>query len=155
MTGSTNTSMLSRLKGLNPDYRSQAQGAFKHVAGRSGADDPPGAVPVQLAPIPAEENRTVTALADGQVDRPGSTGCERIPRSNRRDQLPSRARLACSNTWGWGDRAPGTAVRTLGDLQRTRSQLRAVEADMVAVLGELSLSRLAGIPRVGRSSSPS
>ena len=34
----------------------------------------------------------------------------------------------------------------LGDLARTRAQLRAVEADMVAVLAELGLSRLAGIP---------
>ena len=34
----------------------------------------------------------------------------------------------------------------LGDLQRTRAQLRAVEADMVTVLGELGLSRLADIP---------
>jgi transposase len=34
----------------------------------------------------------------------------------------------------------------LGDLQRTRAQLRATEADMVAVLDELGLSRLAGIP---------
>ncbi len=34
----------------------------------------------------------------------------------------------------------------LGDLQRTRAQLRAVEADMVAVLAELGLSRLADIP---------
>jgi transposase len=34
----------------------------------------------------------------------------------------------------------------LGDLQRTRAQLRAVEAAMVAVLDELGLSRLAGIP---------
>jgi hypothetical protein len=34
----------------------------------------------------------------------------------------------------------------LGDLQRTRAQLRAVEADMVAVLGELGLSRLADVP---------
>jgi transposase len=34
----------------------------------------------------------------------------------------------------------------LGDLQRTRAQLRAVEADMVAVLDELGLSRLGGIP---------
>ena len=34
----------------------------------------------------------------------------------------------------------------LGDLQRIRAQLRAVEADMVAVLGEPGLSRLAGIP---------
>jgi transposase len=34
----------------------------------------------------------------------------------------------------------------LGDLQRTRAQLRAVQADMVAVLDELGLSRLADIP---------
>ena len=34
----------------------------------------------------------------------------------------------------------------LGDLQRTRAQLRAVDADMAAVLGELGLSRLADIP---------
>ena len=34
----------------------------------------------------------------------------------------------------------------LGDLQRTRAQLRVVEADMVAVLAELGLSRLADIP---------
>ena len=34
----------------------------------------------------------------------------------------------------------------LGDLQRTRAQLRATEADMAAVLDELGLSRLAGIP---------
>ena len=34
----------------------------------------------------------------------------------------------------------------LGDLQRTRAQLHAVEADMVAVLDELGLSRLADIP---------
>jgi transposase len=34
----------------------------------------------------------------------------------------------------------------LGDLQRTRAQLHAVEAGMVAVLAELGLSRLADIP---------
>jgi transposase len=34
----------------------------------------------------------------------------------------------------------------LGDLARTRAQLRAVEADMVLVLGELGLSRLGDIP---------
>ena len=34
----------------------------------------------------------------------------------------------------------------LGDLQRTRAQLAAVEADMVAVLAELGLSRLGDIP---------
>ena len=34
----------------------------------------------------------------------------------------------------------------LGDLARTRAQLRAVEADMVTVLGEFGLSRLGDIP---------
>jgi transposase len=34
----------------------------------------------------------------------------------------------------------------LGDLQRARAQLRAVQADMVCVLGELGLSRLGDIP---------
>ena len=34
----------------------------------------------------------------------------------------------------------------LGNLARTRAQLRAVEADMVMVLGELGLSRLGDIP---------
>jgi transposase len=34
----------------------------------------------------------------------------------------------------------------LGDLARTRAQLRAVEADMVMILGELGLSRLGDIP---------
>jgi len=34
----------------------------------------------------------------------------------------------------------------LGDLARTRGQLRAIEADMVVVLGELGLSRLGDIP---------
>jgi transposase len=34
----------------------------------------------------------------------------------------------------------------LGDLARARAQLRAVEADMVTVLGELGLSRLGAIP---------
>jgi hypothetical protein len=34
----------------------------------------------------------------------------------------------------------------LGGLRRTRAQLRAVEADMIAVLAELGLSRLGDIP---------
>jgi transposase len=34
----------------------------------------------------------------------------------------------------------------LGDLRRTRAQLRAVEAGMIAVLAQLGLSRLGGIP---------
>jgi transposase len=38
------------------------------------------------------------------------------------------------------------AADELGDLERTRAQLRAVEADMVSVLEELGLSRLGDIP---------
>ena len=62
---------------------------------------------------------------------------------------------------GWGGQRPASGVcramsrrrallrrsaDELGDLQRTRAQLRAVEADMAGVLGELGLSRLAAIP---------
>jgi hypothetical protein len=36
------------------------------------ADDPAGAVPVQPPSVRCEEYRTAGALADGQVDRPGS-----------------------------------------------------------------------------------
>jgi len=48
---------------------------------------------------------------------------------------------------GWSRRGLLRRVADeLGDLQRTRAQLHAVEADMVAVLDELGLSRLADIP---------
>jgi len=48
---------------------------------------------------------------------------------------------------GWSRRGLLRRVADeLGDLQRTRAQLRAVEADMVTVLGELGLARLADIP---------
>ena len=41
------------------------------------ADDPPGAVPVQPAPLCGQEDGSFVAFADGQVDRPGGAGCER------------------------------------------------------------------------------
>ena len=41
------------------------------------ADDPPGAVPVQPRPVRGQEHRPVRALADGQVDRPGSARRQR------------------------------------------------------------------------------
>jgi transposase len=48
---------------------------------------------------------------------------------------------------GWSRRGLLRRVADeLGDLQRTRAQLRVVEADMTAVLGELGLSRLSEIP---------
>jgi transposase len=48
---------------------------------------------------------------------------------------------------GWSRRGLFRRIADeLGDLQRTRAQLRTVEADMVAVLGELGLARLGDIP---------
>jgi hypothetical protein len=41
------------------------------------ADDPPGAVPVQLSAIGGQEDRSRAALADGKVDRPGGARRER------------------------------------------------------------------------------
>ena len=48
-------------------------------AGAAGslADDPPGAVPVQPPPVRSQEHRAVRALADDQVDRPGSARRQR------------------------------------------------------------------------------
>ena len=50
------------------------------------ADDPPGAMPIQSPPVTGEEDRPVTTLADGQVDRPGGARCERDG-----DDLPALA----------------------------------------------------------------
>jgi transposase len=48
---------------------------------------------------------------------------------------------------GWSRRGLFRRIADeLGDLQRTRAQLRTVEADMVVVLGELGLARLGDIP---------
>jgi hypothetical protein len=41
------------------------------------ADDPPGAVPVEPAPVSGDEDRTFDALADGQVNRPRGPRCQR------------------------------------------------------------------------------
>jgi hypothetical protein len=40
-------------------------------AARDTADDPPGAVPVRPPSVRGQEHRSVRALADGHVDRPG------------------------------------------------------------------------------------
>jgi hypothetical protein len=39
------------------------------------ADDPPSSVPVQPTAVGGHENRSLTALTDGQIDRPGGTWC--------------------------------------------------------------------------------
>jgi hypothetical protein len=41
------------------------------------ADDPAGAVPVQPPTVGGQEHRAVGALADGQIDRPGSARRQR------------------------------------------------------------------------------
>jgi hypothetical protein len=46
-------------------------------APRDPADDPGGAVPVQPAAIGGQEDWSLAAFADGQVERPGGPWCER------------------------------------------------------------------------------
>ena len=44
---------------------------------RQRADDPPGAMPAQPAPVSGEEDRAVAAFTGGQVDRPGGARRQR------------------------------------------------------------------------------
>jgi transposase len=105
--------------------------------------------------------QVVTARCGGQPETLAAAGLEAF------------TALVRSAVGGWGGRRPdGRVLRAvfaaladtegavawsrrglfrrvadeLGDLQRVRAQLRAVEADMVTVLGELGLARLGGIP---------
>jgi hypothetical protein len=54
-----------------------ADGLGDPGAERDLADDPPGAVPVQAAPVSGEEDRAVAAFAGNKVDRPGGAQGER------------------------------------------------------------------------------
>jgi hypothetical protein len=107
--------------------------ALQVVTARCGGD------PARLAALGLEE---FTALVRGAVPGwGGKKGWGRICR---------RVFAALTDTEGvvtWSRR--GLLRRCgdeLGDLARTRAQLRAVEADMAAVLAELGLSRLGDIP---------
>jgi transposase len=107
--------------------------AVRVVAGRCGGQ------PEQLAAVGLEE---FTALVQSAVAGWGG---------KRADGRVARAVFAAlADTGGavtWSRRGLLRRVADeLGDLQRTRAQLRTVEADMVMVLGELGLARLAGIP---------
>ena len=98
-----------------------------------------GGDPARLAAPGLEE---FTALVRGAVPGwGGKKGWSRICR---------RVFAALTDTEGvvtWSRRGLlRRCADELGDLQRTRAQLRAVEADMVLVLGELGLSRLGDIP---------
>ena len=107
--------------------------ALQVVTARCGGD------PARLAVLGLEE---FTALIRGAVPGwGGKKGWGRICR---------RVFAAPTDTEGvvtWSRRGLlRRCADELGDLQRTRAQLRAVEADMVVVLGELGLSRLGDIP---------
>ena len=107
--------------------------ALQVVTARCGGD------PARMAALGLEE---FTALVRGAVPGwGGKKGWGRICR---------RVFAALTDTEGvvtWSRRGLLRRVADeLGDLPRTRAQLRAVEADMVMVLGELGLSRLGDIP---------
>ena len=125
-----------------PAAETAAAGPFKSVTwlaclevvtSRCGGD------PARLAAFGPEE---FTALVRGSVPAwGGKKGWGRII---------GRVFAATADTEGvvaWSRRGLlRRCADELGDLQRTRAQLRAVEADMAVVLGELGLSRLGGIP---------
>ncbi|MBV9206052.1 MAG: transposase [Actinobacteria bacterium] len=107
--------------------------AVQVVTARCGGD------PARLAALGLEE---FTALVRGSV--PGWGGKKGWGR------IIGRVFAALTDTEGavaWSRRGLlRRCADELGDLARTRAQLRATQADMVAVLGELGLSRLGDIP---------
>ena len=107
--------------------------ALQVVTARCGGD------PAGLAALGLEE---FTALVRGAV--PGWGGKKGLSRICR------RVFAALTDTEGvvtWSRRGLlRRCADELGDLARTRAQRRAVEAEMVLVLGELGLSRLGDIP---------
>ena len=109
------------------------------AGGAAGGDGRCGGDPARLAAMGLEE---FTAAVRGAV--PGWGG------KKGWGKIIGRVFAALTDTEGvvaWSRRGLLRRVADeLGDLQRTRAQLRAVEADMVAVLGELGLSRLGDIP---------
>ena len=98
-----------------------------------------GGRPEKLAAMGQE---AFTALVRGAV---ADWGGQKV-----RGTISARVFAALADTEGvvaWSRRGLLRRVADeLGDLQRTRARLRAVEADMVTVLDELGLSRLADIP---------
>ena len=57
--------------------RVRSDGFGDPSAARNLADDPPGAMAVQAAPVSGEEDGTVAAFPSGQIDCPGGAGRER------------------------------------------------------------------------------
>ena len=108
--------------------------ALQVVTGRCGGD------PARLAAMGLEE---FTALVRGAVPGwGGQRACGPIcrPGLRRADRHRGRGRLVPPRACCAG------SPMSWATWPATRAQLRAVEADMVAVLGELGLSRLGDIP---------
>jgi transposase len=107
--------------------------ALQMVTARCGGD------PARLAALGPEE---FTALVRAAV--PGWGG------KKGWGTIIGRVFAALTDAEGavtWSRRGPlRRCADELGDLARTRARLRATEADMAAVLGELGLSRLGDIP---------
>ena len=105
----------------------------------AGGDGACGADPARLAALGEEQ---FLALA---TERARAWGASRADKRIARKVL---AVLDDPDAVGWSRRGLFRRVADeLGDLQRARAQLRAVEADMASVLAdELSLSRLGDIP---------
>jgi len=83
-------------------------GAARHLA-----DDPPGAMPVQAAPVSGEEDGAVAAFAGGQVDCPGGAGRERdgdnlaaLAGDRQRPVATFQAQVLDVGTGGLGDPQP-------------------------------------------------
>ena len=107
--------------------------ALQVVTSRCGAD------PGKLAAMGLEEFTALVrvAMAGWGGQRPWGPACARV----------FAALASTEGVVTWSRRGLlRRCADELGDLQRTRAQLRQAEADMAAVLGELGLSRLGGIP---------
>jgi hypothetical protein len=63
-------------------------------AAREAVDDPPGTVTVQPPPVRGQEHRPASALADGQIDRPGRARRQRYGDDLAERQVGVRERTA-------------------------------------------------------------
>src|SRR6516162_5800102 len=106
------------------------------------ADDPPGAVPVQPPPVRGQEHRPARTLADGQVDRPGSTRRDRdsdylAALAGNRESPMAALQAQLLNIRAGGLRDPQPVQRERGDqrmlTRRTKPSRDQQRAELVAI----------------------